>query len=203
MHRYSTKIIAVDFVLLPADPEVEQLIRLNQRLSQPDDRQIVLTKNGNLPHLSLLMGGLSTEGLESTATRLQTLATSLRKFCLKIVETAYRNDCTSLSVEKREDLMHLHKTLMEKFDGLINRGISAEMFHKPQAISESSVSYVNTFRQQSAGEQYWPHITLGYGKLRNTSGIPGGICFDKIGLFHLGNHCTCSRKILTISLAAG
>ena len=98
--------------------------------------------------------------------------------------------------------MHLHKTLLKEFSGLTNKGISAEMFHTPPAISESSVSYVNTFRQQSAGDQYWPHITLGYGKLRNNSGIPGGICFDKLGLFHLGNHCTCSKKIFTISLAA-
>ena len=200
MYSYLTEVIAVDFVLLPSDQEIQDIIQLNSGLFQPADRQIVLSKAGNLPHLSLLMGGLSVKRIELAKKKLRALATSLGSFYLKIDKTVNRNDCVSLNVEKKQGLQRLHETLMDEFDDMMETQVTGDMFNYGTVISDSSIKYVNSYWQQSIGKCYWPHITLGYGKLVDGTRIPKLICFDKIGLYHLGNHCTCSKNIFTITL---
>ena len=203
MYRHPTDILAVDFVLLPADREIENIVLLNRRLSQPADRQIILSKTGNLPHLSLLMGGIPVAGLRQAEKKLEALAHSLGRFDLKIDKTVFKNDCISLNIEKNQKLQLLHKTLTREFGGLKKTEITAEMFVAQPVISDSGIEYINSYWQQSIRENFWPHITLGYGKLAENARIPESISFDRIGLYHMGNHCTCNKYIFTITLADG
>lgn len=203
MYQHSTDILAIDFVLLPADQEVEDIVFLNKNLSQPANHQIILSGTGNQPHLSLLMGGLPVAGISEAEEKLQAVARSFESFYLKINKTVLRNDCVSLDIEKNQKLQLLHQTLIEEFYDLKKTDITGEMFVVDSVISDGSIKYINSYWQQSIREDFWPHITLGYGKLAENARIPEGIGFDKIGLYHLGNHCTCNKNIFTIALAAG
>ena len=200
MLQHSTDILAVDFVLLPVDQEVEDIVFLNKNLSQPANHQIILSRTGNQPHLSLLMGGLPVAGLPEAEEKLHALARSFESFYLKINKTVLRNDCVSLNVEKNQKLQLLHQTLIKEFYDLKKTDITGEMFVADSVISNGSIKYINSYWQQNIQEDFWPHITLGYGKLGENARIPGVIGFDKIGLYHLGNHCTCSKNIFTITL---
>ena len=203
MYQHSTDILAVDFVLLPVDQEVEDIVFLNKNLSQPANHQIVLSRTGNQPHLSLLMGGLPVAGLPEAKEKLQALARSFESFYLKTNKTVLRNDCVSLNIEKNQKLQLLHQTLIEEFCNLKKTDITGEMFVADPVIGTGSIKYINSYWQQNIREDFWPHITLGYGKLVENARIPEVIGFDKIGLYHLGNHCTCSKNIFTIALATG
>lgn len=200
MYQHSTEILAVDFVLLPARQDIEDIIFLNKGLSQPADRQIILSKGGNLPHLSLLMGGLPIKGLDKVKEKLEVLAQSYGGFDLQIDQTVHRNDCVSLNFEKNDKLLRLHKALIKAFNWMMKTGITKEMFAADSVISNSSIKYVNSYWQQGILEDFWPHITLGYGQSVDNARVPGVMSFDKIGLYHLGNHCTCRTKIFTSAL---
>ena len=200
MFIHSTEIAAIDFVLLPSEKDIRDVIGLNRSLIQPSDRQITLSPDGNLPHLSLLMGGLPLNRLELATKELKSLAEPLRKIILRIDKIACRNDCSSLTFENGRDLQPLHEILLTTYGEMLEKEVQREMFNNSTAISESSVTYVNSYRQQSIREHFWPHITLGYGKLPDHVSIPKAITLDKIGIYQLGNHCTCEKKIFTITL---
>lgn len=182
---------------------MEDIVRLNRCLFQPEDRQIILSQTGNLPHLSLLMCGLPVKRLETVKAKLRALAASFCQFHLNIDKIVYRNECTSLNIENMKDLRHLHETLIYAYGDYMETTVTGSMFNHDTVISEASINYVNSYGDQGTREHYWPHITLGYGKLPVDTRFPQVIGFDKIGLYHLGNHCTCSKNIFTTTLLSG
>ncbi|MDN5211291.1 2'-5' RNA ligase family protein [Fulvivirgaceae bacterium BMA12] len=200
MYQHPTEIIAADIVLLPSDQDIEDIVLLNRTLHQPANQQIVLSKTVNLPHLTLLMGGFLLDQLEVSAKAIQSLTSSYPPFHLKIDKVVYKNDCASLDFKKNKRLQQLHEALIKSFRSSMAGNITGAMFAGDSQIGDSSITYINNFWERNTGENYWPHITLGYGKVPDSIRIPGTVSYDKVGLFHLGNHCTCYKSICTFPL---
>ncbi len=153
-----------------------------------------------MPHLTLVMGGFPVDQLEGSAKEIRSLTSSCAPFHLKIDKVAYKNDCASLDFKKNERLQQLHETLIKSFRSSLVGDITAAMFAGDSQIGDSSITYINNFWERNIGENFWPHITLGYGKVPDSIRIPDTVTYDKVGLFHLGNHCTCHKSICTFPL---
>ena len=65
---------------------------------------------------------------------------------------------------------------------------------KTWLIKDIMSGIAKNYPEKSSFENFFPHITIGYGEINNFS-FPIIFSVSKLALCHLGNHCTC-RKIL-------
>jgi hypothetical protein len=68
------------------------------------------------------------------------------------------------------------------------------MIYGDQEVAESTLLWIKNYREKVSFENFFPHITIGYGQIE--SRVPQIIFApSELALCHLGNHCTC-RKVL-------
>jgi hypothetical protein len=72
--------------------------------------------------------------------------------------------------------------------------VTAEMVLCPPMPGESTLLWIKNYPEKSAFENFFPHITIGYGQVDDSS-FTAEFTASKLALCHLGNHCTC-RKVL-------
>jgi hypothetical protein len=107
--------------------------------------------------------------------------------------------------EPLEAVNNLHNNIMHALDPFIEKidGKAEYFFQIPNQsipISKSSITYVANFKDKSAFEKYWPHITIGVGPLNVIEEIskefkPFNFVGDVISLYQLGNYCTCAKLL--------
>ena len=190
--------IAIDVVLLPSDETVEDVIGLNRRLLETTADKIVLNGIDCVPHISLAMGCIEKKYLDVISGILEDIAEKLSigelKFTNINIETnSIGQKISGLLIERTEQLQLLHETVLEELSPYFSYDVSEEMILSDKVIS-TTLSWVRNYREQSSFEKFSPHVTIGYGEIEGC-GFLGVFNVANLGLFHLGNHCTC-RKIL-------
>ena len=215
--------IAVDAVLLPSDEMMDKAIEANRELLQqcigfpqggvPD--KIVLDKKNCLPHISLAMGCIDEEDIADIEKVLQTIAKQCRLEQLSVMDihvgTSSADEKVSIfQIEKTEALQSLHEEVMQRLALYFSYDVTADMIFSrfprsgvpaPEA-GESTLLWIKNYPEKSSFENFFPHITIGYGEIddysfgsREAGSLPMRFTASKLALCHLGNHCTC-RKIL-------
>jgi len=222
--------IAVDAVLLPSDEMMDKAIEANRELLQqcigfaqggaPD--KIVLDKKNCLPHISLAMGCIDEEDIADIEKVLWKIAKGPRlagtkQYSLEQlsvidihVETNSAGEKVSVfQIEKTEALQLLHEEVMQRLAPYFSYDVTADMIFSPPEAGESTLLWIKNYPEKSSFENFFPHITIGYGEIddysfgsaarcpvdREAGSLPMRFSASKLALCHLGNHCTC-RKIL-------
>lgn len=191
--------LAVDFVLLPSEQMTEIAIEANKKLLQDNPAKIVLNKRDCLPHVSLAMGCICEKDMAVIADILGYIAKRSVVGRLKAVDihvdtNSVGEEVSVIRVQKTRRLQSLHETITREFTPYLNYDVSAEMLMMPDEVKESTLFWVKNYLRQSSFAAFFPHITIGYGRLQNID-LPLQFTASKLALCHLGNHCTC-RKIL-------
>jgi hypothetical protein len=101
---------------------------------------------------------------------------------------------SSFEVKKTERLLWLHEEVMRKMTPYFSYDVTAEMVLTPPMPGESTLLWIKNYPEKSAFENFFPHITIGYGQADDFS-FTAEFTASKLALCHLGNHCTC-RKVL-------
>ncbi|MHC4595141.1 MAG: 2'-5' RNA ligase family protein [Planctomycetota bacterium] len=215
--------IAVDAVLLPPDEMTDKAIEANRELLQqcigfPQGGfpgKIVLDKKNCLPHISLAMGCIDEKDIADIEKVLQTIAKQYRLEQLSVIDihvgTSSAGEKVSVfQIEKTEALQSLHEEVMQRLAPYFSYDVTADMIFSrfprsgvpaPEA-GESTLLWIKNYPEKSSFENFFPHITIGYGEIddysfgsREAGFLPMRFTASKLALCHLGNHCTC-RKIL-------
>lgn len=194
------KRLAVDIVLIPDTHLFDQALAVNAELVKKHGSDIVLHQTKCLPHISLAMGVIDEKDVFKIKQHLHRLwqLYPLDEI-LHTQELVYRTNSrgeTVSSIELVNDptLQDFHEKVMECMTPFFKYKATPEMFVGPGPIAASTLDWVNTFKDKSAYDHYWPHITLGYG-LAEAVDIRPRFYADSLKLCQLGNHCTC-RKVL-------
>ncbi len=223
--------IAVDAVLLPSDEMMDKAIEANRELLQqgigfpqgvvPD--KIVLDKKNCLPHISLAMGCIDEKDIADIEKVLQTIAKGPRLVGTKQysleqlsvidihVGTSSAGEKVSVfRIERTKTLQLLHEEVMQRLAPYFSYDVTADMIFSrfPQSgvpapeAGESTLLWIKNYPEKSSFENFFPHITIGYGEIddysfcsRKAGSLPMRFTASKLALCHLGNHCTC-RKVL-------
>jgi len=190
--------IAVDVVLLPSRAMMEKAIEANRRLPKPSGGEIVLNEESCLPHISLAMGCIEEKDIEELEKILQTIAGQYSPGQLKVIDVhigtnSLGEKVSAMRIEKSETLQSLHEEVMRKLASYFSYDVTAEMV-SGAAVSESTLLWIRNYPEKSSFEKFFPHITIGYGEIREFS-RPIEFTASELALCHLGNHCTC-RKVL-------
>jgi 2'-5' RNA ligase len=191
--------IAVDVVLLPSEAVINQAIEANKGLLKQGTDQIVLDKEHCLPHISLAMGCMDERHIADIEEILTVIAEKYNPGSLSIVginaaTNSSGEKVSSFVVKKTRRLLSLHRQVMRRMTPYFSYDVTAEMVLSPPAAAESTLLWIKNYPEKSAFENFFPHITIGYGQVDRAS-FTAEFSASKLALCHLGNHCTC-RKVL-------
>ena len=190
--------IAVDVVLLPSEEMADKAIAANKELLKQYADKIVLDKENCLPHISLAMGCIDKSSIDEIDKILKTAAKEnslgqLSAVCIHTETNRAGEKVSVLEIEKTEALQSLHEGIMKRLEPYFSFDVRAEMVLSSET-GELTLDWIKNFPEKSSFEKFYPHITIGYGKINKYS-FPIKFSVSRLALCHLGNHCTC-RKIL-------
>jgi 2'-5' RNA ligase len=191
--------IAVDAVLLPSEEMIDRTIEANMGLLKQYADKIILDKENCLPHISLAMGCINKRDIPDIRKILQTIAEKyiLRRLSIIGIHTAINSageKISSFQIKITRTLQSLHEEVMQSLTPYFSYNVTKDMVLSPQKACESTLLWIKNYPKNSSFENFFPHITIGYGQISDFS-FPIKFTVSKLALCHLGNHCTC-RKIL-------
>jgi len=194
--------MAVDVVLLPSEQMINKAIEANSRLLTQFSDQIILDKENCLPHISLAMGCIDKRNIACIGKILQTIAEKyppgrLSITGVNIATNSLGEKVSSFELKKTKRLQSLHEEVMQRMAPYFSYDVTAEMVLSPLIAGKSTLLWIKNYPEKSAFENFFPHITIGYGQTDDFS-FPAKFTASKLALCHLGNHCTC-RKILAVA----
>ncbi|MBN2138443.1 MAG: hypothetical protein JW720_11610 [Sedimentisphaerales bacterium] len=195
--------IAVDIVLLPSESMMDTAIEANRRLIGPVRAEIILNKETCLPHLSLAMGCLEDSCLDKAGEILSRIAGRgvpgrLKVTGIYVGTNSAGEKVSAFGIEPTAELRALHEEVMLGFAGCLSYDVKADMLPGP-APSESTLRWIRNFRTESSFSRFLPHITIGYGEIRDFP-CPAEFAPSKLALCRLANHCTCVKVLASASL---
>lgn len=193
--------LAVDVVLLPDDALLAEILAITRRWLDQRPQHIVLDPVESLPHVSLAMGCVEEEAIPAVGRLLDGVAAGRPPVALAIrglhVRTnADGDDVWSLDLEPTRELRRLHDQMMDLIGPHLAHDVTASMFVEPSAVTGRTIEWVKTYPITASGDRFWPHITLGMGRLPTDLAYPAGGRAPRLALCHLGPHCTCRRLLL-------
>lgn len=195
---------AVDVVLLPDDDLTCKAIKANAELVGKFGRKIVLDKESCLPHISLAMGYIDEKDIFVIGNILESIAKEHPLGDLIIVgvkssENAAGEKVSVLEVEKTEELQLLHQVVMEKMKPYLSYNVTADMIYGDEEVAETTLRWIENYREKSSFDKFSPHITIGYGELSSFP-LPMNFTASRLALCHLGNYCTCREALTSVEL---
>ncbi len=187
------KKIIIDIAIIPTEEIINQCIFIN---SQLDNTGYISFKDGYYPHITLGMGCVLNDDLDNIFNEIKFCIEKFPKSIINII--GYEgNAYFSLEVGKNDLIINLHEEIMNIFKKYSHYGdAKKEMFYESENVKENSglIKWVNNFETDHAHDKYDPHISLGEGERPNIN-FPFSFMIDKIGVFHLGVHGSCKKKI--------
>jgi len=190
---------AVDVVLLPDETMMNRAIAANRELAKKTGEKIVLDKENCLPHISLAMGCVDENDIAAIEKVLKEITeksslTELNVIGIQTSTNSVGEKVSVFEVEKTNELQVLHEEVIENHAPYLSYDVTADMLYNPAEVGQSTLLWIKNYRAQSSFENFFPHITIGYGEIDDLS-FPIKFSAPRLALCHLGSHCTC-RKIL-------
>lgn len=195
--------VAIDIVLLPPGPVMDEAIRINQALIMGNsDGEIILSREGAVPHISVAMAAVRRDNLPELTRAVERIVQHCTPMTLTIDAIEHQSvssgDWISAFHVLRPEIIQLfHKTVMNAVSRYAVADVTEEIF-AGERVTASTVDCLRRFPETSSFSRYSPHITLGFGEIEPLlPGLDFPIRFEvtRAAIYRLGNHCTC-REIL-------
>jgi 2'-5' RNA ligase len=192
-------LLAVDVVVLLEGWVADKAIEVNRRLVGRLGAEIVLGREDCLPHISLAMGCVEEGDVGAAAEVLQEIGRKAEIGVLEITGVVASGNSRgekvcALEVVKSAGLIRLHEEVMDGMSRFFREEVKAECIAGKGKVAETTLEWINDYREKSSFERFWPHITLGYGELEDEA-FAGEFRAERLALCHLGNHCTCAKVL--------
>jgi 2'-5' RNA ligase len=198
--------IAVDAVLLPDEEMTDRVIAINAELVKHGNREIVLSKECCLPHISLAMGCIDDADIANIEKILAEIGRqkSIQKLVVYGVFTSINNNSDKVSVyvvKKTEQLQQLHEEVVNRIARYTTYEATKEMIYgyPEETVAEGTLLWIKDYRKKASFANFLPHITVGYGVVPVPE-APIEFGVSALALCHLGNHCTCRRILMSVDL---
>jgi hypothetical protein len=186
--------IAVDVVLLPSQEMSDRAIEANRKLLKQRAGGITLDKESCLPHVSLAMGGM-----DERDTANNYAPGPLTVMGVHTETDLAGEEISMFLIKKTRRLQSLHEAVMRRLSRHFSYDVTADMVLYPPAASPSTLAWINDYPEKSSFENFFPHITIGYGRVDKFP-FPVEFSASQLALCHLGNFCTCRKVLATTEL---
>ena len=197
--------VAVNIVLLPSAEMIAEAIRLNAELLKTNPPKIVLDKQINQPHISLCMGAIDVDKIPEIITAIKVISRGFSSFKftgeLSVQHVSSTESVTWLELFGNKRIYNLQHTMMSRMWNFLSYTIEREMLVAPEEVDKNTITYISNFGElYKQPNRFKPHITIGVGDSLNVT-HEFSFSASELGLFKLGNYCTCSELIFKTSLA--
>ncbi len=187
---------AIDIVLIPPPEIWESAVLFNQQINEGVEKPEIVFDGTHFPHITLVQGCVNNEEIETIKTKIKEIVKSFTPFDLTADHMIKdENGFVSLEITQNEQLTDLHKRLLDSVRPH-NKPIATTSLYtdRGEIANELTLRWI-TYWIEREHIEFQPHITLGklHGKLPEWT--PKTFTTDIIGLYQLGNFCTC-RKVL-------
>ncbi len=195
---------AVDVVLLPDEAMTDRAIEANTELVRKYGTEIVLDKSSCLPHISLAMGCIEDSDIGAAGKVLEGIAEQnpvgeLKVVSVQVTENAKGEKVSVFKVERTQQLRSIHERVSQKLAKYFSFDVTRNMIYGSEKVAETTLLWIENYREKSSFERFSPHITIGYGQAEEFAG-PIEFRAPQLALCHLGNHCTCRKVLVSVSV---
>jgi len=193
--------LAIDIVLLPDETMTDLVIELNARLVEKFHSDIVLDKNGCLPHISLSMGCIDSEKFTTLSQSLEPLVEIAHRRLKSVGVTKSLNSAgviSSVQIERSAGLQSIHEKICDVAKSFFSFDVAESMLAGGRADA-STLQWISSYFVKSGYENFSPHITIGFGDL-DTCQLPADFAVSRLAICHLANHCTCAKILWSIEI---
>lgn len=188
--------LAIDIVLIPPKDIINLAIETNQKLEKQNQR-IPLHAQKCLPHISLAMAVVEKQNLNSIIKKVEKHSLRLQNqdfALLSIYETKLLSGeiISGWNLSKSKEIQNLHENCMEILKPFSENKFQLNALFNGKFADEITLDFIRNFEKHSAFQNFNPHITIGFGKLKK---LPKILHFKakQIAVFQLGNYCTCQK----------
>jgi hypothetical protein len=193
-----TSLIAVDLVLLLPPLLIRSIVKLNRRLKSPPEG--FLFDSDHLPHLTLVQQFVRETDLAALDSLIKKRIHHHLPLQLHTTQLSSPRTACTLGVTLSRELMTFHCQLMsDLLPFFVTTNVQNAVWAVPDIPRPADVQWVSKFRQDSAFDQFNPHITVGIGTVEACV-EPRSFVAATVALCHLGRFCTCRRVLKTWEL---
>ena len=196
--------IACDIAILPSEDLCVQAIETSQRF-QKRDALFTLHAEACVPHVSLYMVRLDTDGLNAARELLAKIAATTSAQNITAKRYYQSEGYTGVEYVRSDELAKLQMTVVQAINPIRDRTYAK---NKADAVSNPDLARENVkqYGYPNIGELFWPHITFTRFSDQEEKALelPPLQVFNgqliRLGLFELGKHGTCIRRIAEFPL---
>lgn len=195
---HNEKIIAVDVALLPPEELRDLVIQLSKEISEKHPESFMLGKD-RLPHITLAMAFIEEKDLNDVIGAINKVMKSVPPVSLANTGHQVWDDPTAeIRFANTQVLTSLHISLLnmlQPFHHVIEGRQEYFVFDQGEKTTQRLLNWPKTYIQNLQTGNYRPHITLGTMLPEKKEIEKKTYVCTNIGLFQLGNWCTCRKKL--------
>ncbi len=188
-------------VIVPTREIKKEAISVSNDIKSKD-RFFILGPKRNVPHITIYMIDFPIKNIPTVKKRLKKLSGQIKH--LKLTALRYRQNADGfidVSYRKSQGVQDLQKKVVKILNPLREGLIRKKDRQRMNGFDARLQTNIRRYGYRSIGKDYFPHLTLT--RLQSTkkkviSTIPKkDFSFNAvtIGLFHLGQHGTCQKRI--------
>jgi 2'-5' RNA ligase len=197
--------IAIDVALLPSKEVMDLAIEFNKHLGKKSINTIMLNKTNCFPHISLCMGVIDSKDLKKISIIINRLITDFSNISLtidsfKIYPMKNGDQLYSFNIEPSKKISDLQRKIMIELWSFLSYEVRPQMLYLPKEINDTTLLWIKNYaNKHDSPKEFHPHITIGFGqtdkKIKLIKFKP-----SQIGIFQLGNNCTCRKRLYSLNL---
>ena len=199
--------IAVDVVLLPPNDVIDKIIAINEQAATKNLSWGSLGKDDFLPHLSLAMGCVEHDSLETVKSVVEAVASKFAPMTIELFELYYAempNDAKMYCLRAKNipELQQLHENLINELQQHFSYDCTKEsLFSKPgEDVKEPD--YINKFYSSYSFEAFDPHVTLRIKEEVGKDALPITFTANEVAACHVGIMTTCRKNLFEVQMGA-
>jgi hypothetical protein len=197
--------IAVDVVLLPPDDVMDKIIAVNEQAATKGLAWGPLKKDDFLPHLSLAMGCVEHDSLETLKSGVEAVASQFVPMTVELFEFYYAEmpddgKMYCLRAKNIPELQKLHENLVNKLQQHFSYDCTKETLFSKSGEYVKEPDYINKFHSSYSFEAFDPHVTLRIKEEVGKDALPITFTANEVAACHAGIMTTCRKKLFTVPM---
>jgi hypothetical protein len=180
---------AYSIALIPPREIIETCIKINESIENREN--IDFRRHGQLPHITLLMGGVETSDIKRISSMLNEVINKTEPVAIKLTGIHVGEFASGIVIEDNPNLYQLHVDVVTMFKKFFNEPVTIQDIIGLPNVTEGTAKIINNYRNKSILNNFDPHITIGDGiPIVDENVFPIVFKSNDIQLAPIGNYCT-------------
>lgn len=201
----NSKKLAIDVAILPPLDVMEKIIDINRQATIKNATRGPLAKDDFLPHMSLAMGGVENDSLETVQNIVEDVVKRFSPISVVLNELYYAENpdgsrTYAYRVKKSSELQQLHESLMNRLRQFFSYDCTKDSLFSKTGEEVTKPHYINKFATSYSFEAFDPHITIRTTEAVGQEILPLQFTATKVAVCHVGIKATCRKELFAVQM---